>query len=206
MKDDPIAWAQRLSALSQSGINFTTSDFEKDRYEQIQEIAHQMMSAALTIDQKEFDKAMTSELGYVTPKVGVRGAVFKEDKVLLVKEKMDGNWAMPGGWADVGISPADNVVKEIKEESGIDARPTKLIAVYDRNKRVHGPRLPIHIYKLIFLCEMTGGELTASIETDAADFFSLDDLPPLSLLRTTPEQIQRAYEHNLNPNLATDFD
>jgi ADP-ribose pyrophosphatase YjhB (NUDIX family) len=145
--------------------------------------------------------------GYATPKVDVRGGVFQQDKVLLVRERSDGKWTLPGGWVDVGDSPSFAVEREIREESGYLAKAVKLAALYDRNNPAHGhPPSILHIYKLFFICEMNGGTATVSNETDAVDFFAVSALPPLSVGRATQAQIQRLYQHQLNRGLPTEFD
>jgi ADP-ribose pyrophosphatase YjhB (NUDIX family) len=145
------------------------------------------------------------ETGYATPKVDVRGACFVEGRVLLVREVTDGLWTLPGGWADVNQSASECVVREILEESGFEARALKLAAVFDYQKSGHPSRV-LHSYKLFFLCEITGGAARPSIETSEVAFFERDALPPLSLGRVLPKQIERMYEHLLCSDLPTDFD
>jgi ADP-ribose pyrophosphatase YjhB (NUDIX family) len=145
------------------------------------------------------------DVGYATPKVEVRGAVVRENQILLVREREDGGWTMPGGWADVGESPTAMVVREVKEESGFDVAPRKLAAVFDRNKHPHPP-IPSHAYKLYFLCELLGGEITPSFETPEVAFFSRNALPPLSAPRITPYQIEHMFEHADHPEWPTTFD
>ena len=143
--------------------------------------------------------------GYATPKIDVRGVVFRDDRVLLVRERIDGKWTVPGGWADVNDPPAHSVEKEIEQESGYTARATKVAAVWDRNKHDHPPFL-FHTWKVFFLCELTGGEPRTSYETTGVDFFALDALPELSTGRSTAAQIRRMYQHHLDPTLPTEFD
>jgi ADP-ribose pyrophosphatase YjhB (NUDIX family) len=149
--------------------------------------------------------AFTAQIGYATPKIDVRGAVFKDGKLLLVRERADGGWTMPGGWADVGDSPSEAVIREMREESGYEAVTTKLAAVLDRNKHPH-PTHPQHIYKLFFLCEITGGQPSPSDETSDVAFFGEHEIPELSLGRVLPEQISRLFQHYRNPELPTDYD
>ncbi|MCB0064944.1 MAG: NUDIX domain-containing protein, partial [Caldilineaceae bacterium] len=147
------------------------------------------------------------EEGYATPKVDVRGAVFRGNKILLVKERSDGCWTLPGGWADIGDSPAVAVERELVEESGYRTRAIKLLALYDRNhpRHAHPPHLH-HIYKLFFRCEIIGGTATTSNETDDVRFFDRAEIPPLSLTRIVPSQIARLFAHYDDPTLPTDFD
>ena len=144
--------------------------------------------------------------GYATPKVDVRGAAFVDGRVLLVREISDGHWTLPGGWADVNQSAAECVVREIAEESGFLARARKLAAVRDYQRSGHPPRNVDSIYKMFFICEITGGAARASDETSEVAFFARDALPPLSLGRTTAAQIDRMFHHAEHPELAADFD
>ena len=144
--------------------------------------------------------------GYATPKVDVRGVVFRDGKLLLVREKSDGRWALPGGWADVCEAPAESVEREILEESGFIARATKILAVFDRGKHPHEPPFAFHVYKIFVRCTLLGGKEAASSETDAAGFFGAAEIPELSLSRVTPAQIRRMFEHHRHPEWPADFD
>jgi ADP-ribose pyrophosphatase YjhB (NUDIX family) len=146
------------------------------------------------------------DFGYATPKVDVRGAAFVDDQVLLVREISDGKWTLPGGWADVNQSAAECVRREIAEESGFIAKPLKLAAVRDYHKSGHPPRSIDSIYKIFFICEITGGSARVSDETSDVAFFARDALPRLSLGRTTPAQIDRMFHHAQHPELPADFD
>ncbi len=170
------------------------------------EIAAEMMASNSDAD-LEYVKGLFQDVeGYMTPRVDVRGVVFKDDKVLLVKEKADGGWTLPGGWADPNETPSQSVEREVFEESGFEAAVTKVLAVYDRAKQGHTPPFPYHIYKLFFLCELKGGDKKTSIETDAVDFFAEDNTPPLSTARTTESQLRTFFKHHRNPDLPTAFD
>jgi ADP-ribose pyrophosphatase YjhB (NUDIX family) len=138
--------------------------------------------------------------------VDVRGVVFRDDKLLLVRERAEGKWTLPGGWADVCASPAENVVHEVYEESGFPTRATKILAVFDRSKHPYEPPFAFHVYKLFLLCAITGGTARASAETDSVEFFGEKEIPELSLTRVTPAQIIRMFEHHRQPDLPTDFD
>ena len=140
------------------------------------------------------------------PKVDVRGAVFRDERILLVKEAADGLWTLPGGWADVNQSPREGVEREIREESGYEARAIKLAGVYDYRRQGNRNPLPNSIYKLFFVCQLTGGEARTSFETSAVDFFLPDQLPPLSVGRTNPAQIASMFAHWRDPALPADFD
>jgi ADP-ribose pyrophosphatase YjhB (NUDIX family) len=196
---------RELRAIAQTGLTFCRDPFDRQRYERIRELA-----AALVADGSDESAAKVLELfrqdsGYATPKVDVRGAVFRDGEVLLVREISDGNWTLPGGWADVNESPARCVVREIAEESGFEARAVKLAAVHDYRKR-NPPRHIDSIYKLFFICELTGGSARPSDETSEVAFFDRHQLPPLSLGRTTAEQIELVFIHAQNPERPAEFD
>lgn len=197
--------ARRLLALGQTGLHFAAEEYDRERYREIIDIAAQMLALESDHDPAELQNAWLLEDGYATPKIDVRGAVFRNGEVLLVRERSDGKWTLPGGWADVNDSPAYAVEKEIEQESGFSARAVKLAAVYDRNKHGH-PHYLFHAWKLFFVCEITGGEQRTSYETTAVDFFLLDALPELSTGRSTAAQIRRMYEHHLDPRRPTEFD
>ncbi len=189
MEPQRLIWARRLMALAQNGLTYTENEFDRRRYEEIRQIAAEMTAALTGDDVDAVVSLFCREQGYATPKVDVRGAVFRDDAILLVKERSDGKWSLPGGWADVNESPRQCVQREVWEESGFTVRATRLVGVYDRIRHPHEPLFFFHIYKLFFLCEITGGRPTVSDETDAVDFFRETDLPELSLTKITPGQI-----------------
>jgi len=205
MKEKWLELAQKLQSIAQSGLFYSNNEFEIERYKLVMEIAEQMISMKTGFEKDEIDKLFIREAGHSTPKVDVRGVVFKDNKILLVKEKVDGKWTVPGGWADVGSSPSENAEREVFEESGYRVKAKKVLAVYDRNKQGHTPFI-FHLYKIFFLCEIIGGESKTSFETDDVGFFGLDELPELSTGRVTRKQIERFFEHYKNPDLPTDFD
>lgn len=200
-----LAWAQRLQAIAQNGLTYTENPYDVDRFQQILGIASEMMATYTQADPTYVLDLFSRQQGYATPKIDARGAVFQDDKVLLVLEREDQKWTLPGGWIDVGEPPSEAVVREVYEESGYQTRVIKLAALYDRNKHPHPP-LVFHGYKLFFLCELTGGAPTPSLETDAVDFFPVHALPELSLGRVLPAQILRLYEHSQHLDWATEFD
>jgi len=202
-----LQWARKVQAIAQNGLTFTKDPFDRERYEQLQQLVATILTSEVGITPGQLQRLWVGDEGYATPKVDVRGAVFDQDKVLLVRERSDGKWTLPGGWVDVGDAPSSAVEREIREESGYLAKAVKLAALYDRNHPRHGhPPMILHIFKLFFLCELTGGTATLSSETDAVDFFPVSALPPLSVGRTGAAQIARMYEHQLHRGLPTDFD
>jgi ADP-ribose pyrophosphatase YjhB (NUDIX family) len=202
-----LVWARRLQALAQSGLAYSPNPFDRERFEEIRAIAAEMMAACSGEELERVLDLFTNQSGYATPKVDVRGVAFDErGRILLVKERADGMWTLPGGWADVSDTPSAAVEREVFEESGYRAKAVKLLAVWDRTKQGHRPPRPFRIYKIVIRCELTGGSAAESLETAGAGFFAEDALPPLSLARVTPSQIARLFEHYRHPEWPADFD
>jgi ADP-ribose pyrophosphatase YjhB (NUDIX family) len=207
MTEEP-GWLQlgrELRAIAQTGLAYCTDVFGRQRYERIYEVAALLMARESGADPQTMLSVFMEGAGYATPKVGVRGAVFRDSRVLMVRETSDGGWALPGGWADVTQSAAECVVREVAEESGFQCRAVKLVAAYDYKKHFSVSRLEA-IYNLYFLCELTGGAARPSVETSEVDFFALDALPPLSPGRATAAQIELMFRHFEHPELPTEFD
>jgi len=201
-----LTWAKKLQAIAQTGLTYAKDPYDVDRYESVRLVAAEMMAAGSGLQNVDFFvKLLNTDVGYATPKVDVRAAVFREGRLLLVREREDGRWTLPGGWADVGDPPSAAVVREVKEESGYDVKARKLLALLDRNLHGHPP-IPYHAYKLFFLCDLVGGNAQAEQETDAVDFFASNEIPPLSLTRVTPAEIARLFEHFFHPEWPTQFD
>ncbi|MEO1249803.1 MAG: NUDIX hydrolase [Pseudomonadota bacterium] len=204
--EDPwLTWAREVQSIGQSGLHWQRDEFDKERYEQLLAISADMMAALADGTPPPFKRIFLEQTGHATPKVDIRGVVFRDDKVLLVKEILDGCWSMPGGFADVGRSAAEVVVKELAEESGFQVRADRLLAVYDRARHGHS-HSAFHMYKLFFACEIIGGEATGGMETTEVDFFDLDNLPELSAGRITVRQIHRMHELYYDPAAPTEFD
>ena len=201
-----LRWARGLQAIAQNGLTYATEAYDKERYQAVREVAAEMMAARAGTDTETVLDLFANESGYATPKVDVRGAAFRDDGVLLVREASDGKWSLPGGWADVNDSPSENIVREIAEESGLETKVLKLAAVLDRSKHPHVPAEPHHVYKMFFICEITGGAPKSSHETSGVGFFREDRLPELSLGRVLPAQIERMFDHWRQPGLPTEFD
>ncbi|RKZ91234.1 MAG: ADP-ribose pyrophosphatase [Candidatus Parabeggiatoa sp. nov. 1] len=206
MESQWLKWAKKLQAISQNGLMFAENPYDIERYQAIREIALEIMAEGAKADITKLRDIFSQEIGYATPKVDVRGVVFRDDALLFVKERMDGCWALPGGWADVVDTPSNAVTREIYEESGYQTRVVKLLAVYDRSKQGHRPEYPYHVYKLFFLCELQGGSATTSIETEEVAFFRENEIPELSKRRVTLAQIKRMFEYSRHPEWQTDYD
>ncbi len=175
------------------------------RYTRLNQIAAEMIAAHTTLSAAELVENFSAQPGYATVKVDVRGAAAREGRVLLVQERRDGRWCLPGGWADVGDVPSEMVAREVWEESGFEVTPRKVIGVYDAN-RDGRPLEFYHAYKIVFLCEITGGAARPSDETADARFFDFDDLPPLSSPRTDPRHLEEVRAHLADPRRPAAFD
>ncbi len=206
-----LEWANRIRSIARAGLTYTEGPFDHERYEQLQTIAAEMLAAGGEGEFAPIHDLLKSEMGYLTPKVDVRGVVFDaEGRLLLVQEHQDNDlWTLPGGWADIYDSPSEAVQREIREEAGYETRAVKLLAVWDRDRHGHPPH-PDYIYKLFFRCEITGEaapEVRAgNLETGGVSFFGELEIPSLSLGRVMPHQITRLFEHYRHPDWPTDFD
>jgi ADP-ribose pyrophosphatase YjhB (NUDIX family) len=189
-----LEWAREIQALSQTGLTYSENEYHAQRYRRLMEIAAEIVENRTGLDEETLLQDFLWQPGYATPKVDVRGAVVRDGRVLLVQERSDGRWCMPGGWADVGDIPSEMVVREVWEESGFHVRPCKVIGVYDANRNGI-PQEFYHAYKIVFRCEITGGEARPSDETLAVGFFPLDDLPPLSSNRTSRRHLVEVFAH-----------
>jgi ADP-ribose pyrophosphatase YjhB (NUDIX family) len=198
----------KLSALAQDGETFGADAYDLDRYAQIGRLAAELLSVLSGRPADELVLELGRDSGYATPKVDVRGVIFDDrERVLLMREKVDGRWSLPGGWADPGETPSAAVTREILEETGYHSSATKLVACWDRDVQGHRPPLPVHVYKLCFLCHRDGPvQPPAALETLDVGWFGLDALPPLSLSRVSPRQLERALAHHRDRSLPTEFD
>jgi ADP-ribose pyrophosphatase YjhB (NUDIX family) len=204
---DWLVWAREVQAIAQTGLAFNPNGYDHERYVALQALAARIMAARGGGEPPMVEGLFARQAGYATPKVDVRGAVFRDGRILLVREAADaGRWTLPGGWADVGLTPAENVVKEVREESGFDVRVRKLAAVWDRSRQGHTPEL-FHSYKMFFLCDIVGGAAAVSAETTEVAFFAEAALPPdLSVPRVLPRQIASMFAHWRDPDQPTDFE
>lgn len=196
--------ARELYSISQSGLTYCKNEYDLYSYKRLQEISAKIIASRSDLSEETIMQTFSIQAGYATPKIDVRGAVFSEGRILLVQEKADGKWAMPGGWADIGDLPSAMVEREVFEESGFEVKATKVMAVYDAN-RIE-PLEFFHAYKLIFLCDLLGGSPRSNHETLDVDFFDLNNLPPLSKGRTDESMLQEVFAHVMNPNRPTAFD
>jgi ADP-ribose pyrophosphatase YjhB (NUDIX family) len=203
MDPDWLRWVKRLQAIAQDGLTYTADDYDAGRYEQVREIAAEILAVHSTGGLEDARELLDLEVGPATPKVDVRAAVFRSGEILLVRE--DEGWSVPGGWADVGETLSEAAVREVREESGYRVRAVRLISAYDRERQGHPP-IPYHVYKLVFLCEMSDEPPSQTVDAHGVGFFGVHALPELSLSRVTPAQIKRFFEHHRQPELPADFD
>ncbi|WP_053368032.1 NUDIX hydrolase [Bacillus sp. FJAT-27245] len=200
-----LDWSKQLQSIAQAGLAYSKDVYDLERFEEIRKISVEIMSQYTGLDKQIIADLFANETGYATPKVDIRAVVFRENKILMVRENTDGGWSLPGGWADIGLTPSEVAVKEVKEESGFDVKAVNLIGVLDKKCHPHPPS-PYHTYKLFYQCEIVGGQPKKGIETSAVGFFGENELPPLSIERNTESQIQLAFKHLHNPREPVSFD
>jgi ADP-ribose pyrophosphatase YjhB (NUDIX family) len=198
----------RLSALAQDGLTYAVDEYDQDRYRQLSRLAAELISVLSGRPTEELAVELGRDSGYATPKVDVRGVIFDdEERVLLMREKSDGLWSLPGGWADPGEAPSAAATREVLEETGYHSSAVKLIGCWDRELQDNPPPLPVHVYKLFFLCRRDGAvQPPATLETLDVGWFGLGALPPLSLGRVNYRQLERALAHHRDPSLPSEFD
>ncbi|MEN8264186.1 MAG: NUDIX hydrolase [Nitrospirota bacterium] len=200
-----LEWAREIQAMGQTGLTYSQAGYDALRYRRLLEIASEIVESHTDLPKELVLENFLIQPGYATTKVDVRGAVIRNGKVLLVQERSDQKWCMPGGWADVGDIPSEMVAREVLEESGFEVAVKKVIGVYDAN-RSGRPLEFYHAYKIIFLCKIQGGEARPSDETAAVDFFSFEDLPPLSMNRTNEIHLREVLAHINDPDRPAAFD
>lgn len=199
-----LRWVSEIQGLAQAGLTYTQSEFDKERYARLRELAAELAAHCSNQPINEVKNIFLLEKGYATPKLDVRSYVLKNKKLLLVKERSDGLWTLPGGWADVNESPSEAAVRETKEETGYDVSTIRLLALWDKLKHDHPPQWP-HAYKCFFYCEIISGEAKENLEISEIDFFDIDHLPPLSTHRVTASQLVRLHQLAMKEQ-ATQFD
>jgi ADP-ribose pyrophosphatase YjhB (NUDIX family) len=176
--------ARRVQALAQAGLHYAENEFDRQRYQELRDLSVELTAAATDREISKIRDLFTNETGFQTPKVDVRSVVIKDNKILLARERSDGGFSLPGGFADINNTPSEVAVKEVREETGLEVRTSRLLAVIDTDRH-NFPPLEYHYYKLVFLCDLIGGVLCDSNETTEAGFFDFDNLPQLSEKRNT---------------------
>ena len=199
--------AVTLLAAAQNGLTYANDPYDRQRYEQVRRCAEELMGLVSDGELEQVRRIVALDSGYMTPKVDVRGGVFDlSGNLLLVRERSDGRWTLPGGWCDVLETPSEAVKRELEEEAGVSVEVDKLVAVLDREKQGHRPHLPFHVHKLFFLCRERSRVAPDTTETTGIEWFPLDALPPLSTGRVLESQLHLLHTHWLDPTLATVFD
>lgn len=199
-----LDWAVKLQAIAQSGLHYGKDKFDLERYEQIRDIAAEMISYKTEIPIDKVKDLFCNEFGYQTPKLDTRAAIFKDNKILLVKES-NGKWSMPGGWVDVDLSLKESAIKEVWEEAGLKVMADKMIAIQDREKH----NLPVYAYKIckVFVqCTVIEGNFQKNIETTDSGYFGLEELPELSEEKNTVDQIKMCFDAYHDENWKVMFD
>jgi ADP-ribose pyrophosphatase YjhB (NUDIX family) len=200
-----LQWAREIQALAQTGCHYATGQYDRERYQRLMEIAAEIIADHSRVPYAKLLDGFRAQIGYATPRIDVRGAVFRDDRLLLVKERLDGGWTMPGGWADVGDTPAESVEREVLEEAGLRVKANKVIGVYDANRA--GPLELFHAFKIVFLCDLISGEPRPSVETSEVAFFGHSEIPmQFSGERTSLRHIQHAFAAVAEPERPTQFD
>ncbi len=197
---------QRIRAMAQTGLVYADNEYDYERYEELYSLSNTLTSLFTGLEESEISRCFHVEDNYVTPKVDIRAVVFNDEKeILLVQEKADGKWSVPGGWADVGYSPSEIAVKEIQEETGLNVEPVKLLAVMDKKCHDHPPATH-YVYKIFILCKITGGEFNTCFDILDKGFFKQNELPSLSEERVLKSQIDMLFEYIDNPDKQPYFD
>ncbi len=205
---DWLTWTRELQAIAQTGLAFARDSYDRERYERLRALASRIMAAHSDVPAGRIAQLFAGESGYATPKVDVRGAAFdRGGRLLMVREVADGGrWTLPGGWADVNLTPAENVIREFREESGFEVSVRKLAAVWDRTRQRHPDRV-FSCYKFFFICDIQGGAPTTGLETSEVGWFTADALPEdLSLGRVLPSQLQCMFRHASDAALPAEFE
>ncbi|MGM9928427.1 MAG: NUDIX hydrolase [Bacillus sp. (in: firmicutes)] len=205
MSNQWLQWAKKIQAISQAGLTYTKDMYDRERYEELRNLSAEIISKYTDLEIEKVRNLFTNEKGYQTPKVDVRAVIFHQEKILLVKEASDGRWSLPGGYCDIGLSPTENAIKEVKEETGYDVIPQRLLAILDTNKEKEQLQ-PYQYYKLFILCNVIGGQPMTSIETKDICFFAEHDLPELSIRRNVKSQLLLMFDYLRNPSKEVTLD
>jgi 8-oxo-dGTP pyrophosphatase MutT (NUDIX family) len=210
MPDGPVApdwlnWARMIQAVAQTGLTYANNPYDGERYARLEALAVEIFAAHTGESAATLRQWFTLQPGYATPKVDVRAACFREGRLLMVRERSDGGWCLPGGWADVGDRPAAAAEREALEEAGFQCAARKVIGVFDAN-RGGEPFSAFHAFKIIFQCDITGGQPRPDHEILEVAFFAREAIPPLSPNRTTPAHLAECFAHLDDPARRTAFD
>lgn len=201
-----LEWAKELQSIGQAGLTYSKDKFDLERFQRIRDLSVEIISKYTDMSHEKVKDLFANEVGYQTPKVDVRAAIFKDNKILLVKEQIDGKWSMPGGWAEPNLSVKENLMKEAMEEAGAVIEPIKIIAIHDRKKHIDDKAFPYGVYKIFVQCEFKESLFQKNTETEDAKFFALEELPSLSEGRNTKEQVEMCFSSLKNNFIRSIFD
>jgi ADP-ribose pyrophosphatase YjhB (NUDIX family) len=200
-----LGWSRELHSIAQAGLTYSESAFDRQRYQRLREITAELTAALVDAPPDPVRLAVTGETGYLTPKLDVRAAVFDgSGRLLMVREVVDGRWALPGGWADVNEGLLSGSVREVREESGYLVEAVRLLGIYDK-RHWGSPPAPTFTLTSVVECRLLGGEATTSTETTAIGWFGRDELPDLSTGRTAAPLLARVFAHHDDPSLPQDL-
>ena len=197
-KEKWLEVAKKLQSIAQAGLEYSKDKYDIERFQEIREISIDILENHTDMERERIKDLFACETGYQTPKIDIRAAIFREDEILLVKEKLDGKWSLPGGWADIDLSIRENLIKEAMEEAGAKIIPLRILAIYDRNRNVNIP-FPHSVYKIFVQCKYLESKFVENIETEETGFFSVDQLPELSETRNTASQIKMCFRYKDRP-------
>jgi ADP-ribose pyrophosphatase YjhB (NUDIX family) len=202
-----LRWVRTLQSVGQAGLTYSADPFDRNRYEKVGQVAAEIAAAVSGLPSAAVAQAFAADTGHPTPKVDVRGAVFRDGRVLLVRERVDGGWTLPGGWADPGDTPSETIAREVREESGYEVRPVRLVAVHDRDRH-NDPPIAYAVYKLFFLCELLQARQASEPdhEIESVDWFDPHRPPGLSTGRVTTEQLELVARYHADPDRPAEFD
>lgn len=196
-----LNWIKQIKALSQAGQAYSKDPYDLERFDEMARISHAMLAEISKTPIVQIDQLFIPEKGYPTPKVDLRGGVIKDQKILLVREREDNCWTLPGGWADVCETPSEGVIREVFEESGFHVSAPRLIAIKDRDVHPYQPKFAQHLFKLFFLCQLDSGTPTINTEISEIGFFARNELPPLSQSRVLKADVEMMFQYHENPNI-----
>ncbi|SDL30236.1 NUDIX hydrolase [Halarsenatibacter silvermanii] len=201
-----LSYARRLQTIAQAGLTYSENKYDRERFKEIQKIGAEILREYSSLEKEKAEDLLESEIGYPTPRVDVRAAIFRKGDILMVKEKINDRWSLPGGWADIEWSLKENLIKEAHEEAGVEINPRRIIGVFDRGTKDEEALSFYGIYKIFVECDFISMDFQENIETSTAKFYGRDDLPNISKERNTEEEIKLCFEARNKENFEAKFD
>ena len=197
---------KKLKAITDVGLLYANNEYDKERYSALQNISFKLLNIVSGKSIESLKESFPSVKDYPTPKVDIRGLLLSADKkILLIKESADGKWSLPGGWADIGETPKEVIIKEFKEETGLDVIPKALLALFDKRMHAHPPQ-PFYVYKMVFYCEPVSSHINKGFDVLDAAYFDVEHLPELSEDRILKSQVELVYKKVISSDLTSYFD